>query len=164
MVSLDEAKGKNTLETGNYTWEFGKVEDKTVTKTFSTSSTHDFGYSYALQVSGKILDLGVQATHTLSYGYSTSKSEDSSVSNKITLSYKATVPLKPGQEAWCRSTAMRGTFKGEFSCRVNIHLEDGYTFGFDKRGTLEQTNWSKAETVCQDKPFTPEKRAMKFIA
>jgi coproporphyrinogen III oxidase len=64
---------------------------------------------------------------------------------------------------------MGGVYKGDYSSTVNVWLADGTTFGFEQGGTLDQVNWSKASSVCQDKDFppddaTPEKRATKFIA
>lgn len=65
---------------------------------------------------------------------------------------------------YCRATAMTGTYKGDYKATVNVWLEDGFTFGFQKGGTMEQVNWSQASSECRDTPFPPTKRATKFIA
>jgi hypothetical protein len=117
-----------------------------------------------LELSGQILDLGASSTTTLTYGYSNAKTEESVKENSVTLTYSVATMLKPGQRVFCRATAMSGVYNGDYEAKVNIWLEDGTTFSFNKGGSLEQTNWSKASSKCQDKDFEPERRAVKFIS
>jgi hypothetical protein len=163
-VVLEYADHTNNHPDANETFTFGKTETRETSKKFSTTATHTFGFSHAMELSGKILDLGASSTTTLSYGYSNEKTEESTQTNSVTLTYTVATMLKPGQRVFCRATAMSGVYNGDFSANVKIHLEDGTEFSFKKGGTLEQTNWSQASSSCQDKPFEPEKRALKFIA
>ncbi|KAF2731385.1 hypothetical protein EJ04DRAFT_579188 [Polyplosphaeria fusca] len=171
-VILDYADHTNDHPEANETFTFGKSETRTATKKYSTTATHTFGWSNAIELSGKILDLGASSTTTLSYGYSNAQTEESSTENSVTLTYTVATMLKPGQRVFCRATAMGGKYKGDYSSNINIWLEDGDTFTFTERGTMEQVNWSKASSVCQDKDFDPvtgptegkKRRAIKFLA
>ncbi|KAF2715525.1 hypothetical protein K504DRAFT_529686 [Pleomassaria siparia CBS 279.74] len=163
-VILDYADHTNDNTAATEVFTFGKTDTKSTTKTFSNTATRSFGWSTAIQISGKILELGASSTTTLNYDYSQASTEESSTTNSVTLTYTVATTLGPGQRTFCRATAMSGTYKGDYTSTVNIWLEDGSTFGFSQEGTMEQVNWSKASSVCQDNEFPPEKRAMKFIS
>jgi hypothetical protein len=163
-VILEYADHTNSNTASDEVFTFGKIDTKTTTKSFSTTATHSFGWSTATELSGKILDLGASSTTTLSYDYSKATTEESSTTSTVSLTYTVATTLKPGQRTFCRATAMSGTYKGDYTMTVNIWLEDGDTFGFSQEGTMEQVNWSKASSVCQDNDFEPAKRAVAFIS
>ncbi|KAF2792567.1 hypothetical protein K505DRAFT_418383 [Melanomma pulvis-pyrius CBS 109.77] len=163
-VILDYADHTNANTAATETFTFGKTDTKSTTKSFSNTATNSFGWSTATELSGKILDLGASSTTTLKYDYSKATTEESSTTNTVMLTYSVATVLAPGQRTFCRATAMSGTYKGDYTSTVNIWLEDGTTFGFEQEGTMEQVNWSKASSVCQDNDFPPEKRAVKFIS
>ncbi|KAH7125511.1 hypothetical protein B0J11DRAFT_308099 [Dendryphion nanum] len=167
-VTLDYADHTNTHPEANQTFTFGKSEQRSATKKFSNTGTHSFGISQAFEISGKILDLGASSTTTLKYDYSKSTTEESSKESAVTLTYTVATALKPGQRVFCKATAMKGSYSGAYTSTVNVWLADGTKFGFARDGTMDQVNWSKASSVCQDKDFDPakkgSKRAMKFIA
>jgi hypothetical protein len=163
-VTLDYADHTNNNSNSTETFTFGKSESRSVTKKYANTATNTFGFSEAINISGKILDLGVSSTTTLSYGYSHASTEESSTEQTVTLTYTVATVLAPGQRTFCKATAMMGTYDGEYDSTVNVYLEDGTTFGFKQGGTVSQVNWSQASSVCQDKEFPATKRAMKFIA
>lgn len=163
-VILEYADHTNSNTASSEIFTFGKLDTRTTTKTFTNKATHSFGWSNAIELSGKILDLGASSTTTLKYDYSKESSEESSTTETVTLTYTVATTLAPGQRTFCRATAMSGVYKGDYTSTVNIWLEDGSTFGFGQTGTMEQVNWSKASSECRDTDFPPEKRAVKFIS
>ncbi|KAF2248407.1 hypothetical protein BU26DRAFT_565804 [Trematosphaeria pertusa] len=172
-VILDYADHTNANTDSNETFTFTKTETRTTSKKYSQTATHTFGWSNAIELSGKILDLGASSTTTLKYEYSRSSTEESTQEKGVQLAYSVSTALKPGQRVFCRATAMSGEYKGDYTANVHIWLEDGGEFKFAQDGTMEQVNWSQASSICQDKEFPPDdavpevpasKRALKFIA
>ncbi|KAF1997078.1 hypothetical protein P154DRAFT_565573 [Amniculicola lignicola CBS 123094] len=163
-VTLDYADHTNDHPEANETFSFGKTETRTASKKFSSTASHTFGWSNAIELSGKILDLGASSTTTLKYEYSKATTEESTTETSVTLTYTVATALKPGQRVFCRATAMYGEYDGDYASTVNIWLEDGFTFGFKSGGNMKQIQWSDASSVCQDTDFAPSKRAVKFLA
>lgn len=171
QVTIDYAEHINNHPNATQTFKFSKSVEKAVSKTYSNSGTSTFGFSTAFEISGKILDLGASSTTTLSYQYASTSTEERGTTDKVTLTYGVDTPLAPGQRIYCRAWATRGTYKGSYSSTINVWLADGSKFGFQQGGTMEQTNWSVAESVCAGAPFTDAKmktvvakRALKFVA
>ena len=58
---------------------------------------------------------------------------------------------------------MSGKYSGKYGGKVNIWLEDGSTFAFDERGTMDQVAWSKSSSECRDDDFPPEAKALGVV-
>ncbi|KAF2262424.1 hypothetical protein CC78DRAFT_534762 [Lojkania enalia] len=168
VVTVDYADYENGMELNNNTYRWGRTITKEVSKKFTHASTHTFGWSHALELSGKILELGAKSTTTLSYQYAKTDTVEDQFTDKVEVMTQVWIPVPPGGKIYCRAVAMTGKYSGDYSSKVSIWLEDGSTFEFEEEGHMEQINWSKAESKCQDDPFPPEKRsrmrANKFIA
>lgn len=121
MMTIDYADHQNTHPNATQNFKFERSTDKTVSKKYSNSGTETFGFAQAFEISGKILDLGGSSTTTLSYQYSSSRTEEVGKDSKVTLSYSVITELKPGQRVYCRATAMRGTYRGTYSSTVRSY-------------------------------------------
>ncbi|KAF2111880.1 hypothetical protein BDV96DRAFT_179717 [Lophiotrema nucula] len=162
-VVLDYADHTNNLSSSNETFTFSKEISETNTKKYTQTAQHTFGWSNAIELSGEILDLGAKSTTTISYQYQNTHSEENSDEHKISLTYSTSTLLKPGQKVFCRATAMSGKYSGKYGGSVNIWLEDGTTYSFSERGTMDQVAWSKASSECQDDDFPPEAKAQGMV-
>jgi hypothetical protein len=118
-VVLDYADHTNDHPEANETFTFGKSEDRKTSKKFTNTATNTFGFSHAMELSGKILDLGAKSTTTLSYQYSKATAEESSEEKSVTLTYTVATSLKPGQRVFCRATAMSGVYNGNYDATVS---------------------------------------------
>ena len=170
---LDYADHTNSMSESNETFTFTKSIAQATSKTYSNANTNSFGVSVQTEISGELLGMGAKDTFGLSYDYSHVSTEETKTESTVTLSYSVATNLKPGQRVFCRATAMSGKYSGGYSCTVNVWLEDGTKYSFGSRGTMDQINWSKAESSCQDNDFDPvtkrdtivhTRRATKFIA
>jgi len=118
-VIVDYADHTNANSNSTEIFTFTKSETKAASKKFSQSATHTFGWSNAIELSGKILDLGASSTTTLKYDYSHTSSEESSEDHSVALTYTVATNLAPGQRVFCRATAMSGTYKGEYTATAS---------------------------------------------
>jgi hypothetical protein len=171
--TVDYADHTNSLPDAIETFTFGKMIKQATSKTYSNANTNAFGVSIASELSGEFLGIGGKTTYGLSYDYTHTSTEETSQTDEVTLNYLVVTPLKPGERVFCRATAMKGTYSGGYSCKVNIWLEDGTKYSFGSRGTMNQIQWSEASSSCQDHDFDPiekrdtivhTRRATKFIA
>ncbi|KAF2678211.1 hypothetical protein K458DRAFT_436110 [Lentithecium fluviatile CBS 122367] len=153
MTILDYADHTNAMQDSNETFTFGKTETRTQSKEYSTTQTHTLGFTHSVEISGKLMGIGMSASNELSYSYANAKTETSSTQTTVSLNYVSATMLKPGQRVFCRATAMFGQYKGDYTSTMNVELEDGTVWKFRADGTMEQIAWSQASSKCQSDPF-----------
>ena len=163
---LADEKHTNDHPDSNQTVVFEASKEQKNGKKWSTTSTHTLGISQAIKFSGKILTFEFESTTTLSYSYANAQTEETYEEESVAIKYSVSAMIKPGEVVYCRATVQTGTFTGDYSSTVNVLLDDGTSWSFAERGTMEEVRWAEAVSSCQETPFTggPQKRATKFIA
>jgi hypothetical protein len=116
---LDEASHHNDHDSANETFTFSRTIERKRSKKWTHASQHTFGITHDVEYSGKILGIGLSTKWGLKYEYQNTNTEEDGKETSVSLTYSAATMLKPGQQVYCRATAMYGEYEGKYDATVS---------------------------------------------
>ncbi|TGO22049.1 hypothetical protein BPAE_0184g00010 [Botrytis paeoniae] len=141
QLTLDSGKFSNKTDETTQ-WELNDSTEKTISQTWSQSSTETFGVSMSIKAGiPEIVDIEAGAKWELS---NTSNHETSETYTKVLdWNYQGTV--KPHKTAIIKVTAWEGNTRLYYTSKVTVTVEGGQSFTFKEDGQFAGVAYSDTE-------------------
>lgn len=147
-VALDRVTYNNNTDK-QMTWDFTGSTTRTMSRTYTSASSHMFGVDVGVKVTGDVFVLKAEASTTVKWQYQSTETTATTVSSSQSLTWKSTGTLQPGETVVCTAVTNRGEARVDYTAKVELVLGDGTTNKYTETGVFQNIAYTDVSTTAE---------------